>query len=105
MAGASGFARRVPRGDQRALRAILKATDLGAREPERVAGFLVDEGYAERYDYTLEALQEIPYNRWREYDPEDTVRFHALRLHEAGTMKTISQKIIAQGTDCASSTN
>jgi hypothetical protein len=24
------------------------------------------------------------YNHWRDYDPEDTVRFHALRLHEAG---------------------
>ena len=60
---------------------------------------LVDEGYAERYDYALQALKEIPYNRWREYDPEDTVRFHALRLHEAGMIKTSPQKIIAQGTD------
>ena len=70
-----------------------------AREPERVARFFVDEGYAERYDYTLQTLQEIPYNRWREYDPEDTVRFHALRLHEAGMVKTSLQEIIAQGTD------
>ncbi len=29
-------------------------------------------------------MKEIPYDRWREYDPEDTVRFYALRLHEAG---------------------
>jgi NitT/TauT family transport system substrate-binding protein len=27
------------------------------------------------------------------------VRFHALRLHEAGMIKTRPQKIIAQGTD------
>jgi NitT/TauT family transport system substrate-binding protein len=99
MAGHRDFVRRYPVATKRALRAILKATDLCAREPERVARFLVDEGYAERYDYTLQALQEIPYNRWREYDPEDTVRFHALRLHEVGMVKTSPQKIIAQGTD------
>jgi NitT/TauT family transport system substrate-binding protein len=99
MAGHRDFVRKYPIATKRALRAILKATDLCAREPERVARFLVDEGYAERYDYTLQALQEIPYNRWREYDPEDTVRFHALRLHEAGMIKTSPQKIIAQGTD------
>src|SRR4029450_12710091 len=99
MAGHRDFVRRYPVATKRALRAILKAPALCAREPERVAQFLVDEGYAERYDYTLQALQEIPYNRWREYDPEDTVRFHALRLHEAGMVKTSPQKIIAQGTD------
>jgi NitT/TauT family transport system substrate-binding protein len=59
----------------------------------------VDEGYAERYDYTLQALKGIPYNRWREYEPEDTVRFHFLRLHKAGMIKTSPQKIVAQGTD------
>src|SRR5262245_1186703 len=99
MAGHRDFVRRNPVATKRALRAILKAADLCALEPERIARFLVDEGYAERYDYALQALQEIPYNRWREYDPEDTVRFHALRLHEAGMVKTSPQKIIAQGTD------
>ena len=99
LAGHRDFVRQHPVATKRALRAILKAADLCALEPERVARFLVDQGYAERYDYTLQALQEIPYNRWREYDPEDTVRFHALRLHEAGMIKTSPQKIIAQGTD------
>src|SRR2546426_4115144 len=48
---------------------------------------------------TLFRSQEIPYNRWREYDPEDTVRFYALRLQEAGMIKSSPQKIIAEGTD------
>ena len=48
---------------------------------------------------TRQTLQEIPYNRWREYDPEDTVRFYALRLHEIGLIKSTPQKIIAQGSD------
>jgi NitT/TauT family transport system substrate-binding protein len=41
----------------------------------------------------------VVYRRWREYNPEDTVRFYALRLHEAGMLKSTSQKIIARGTD------
>jgi NitT/TauT family transport system substrate-binding protein len=46
----------------------------------------------------LEVLKGLPY-QWREYDAEDTLRFHALRLHEVGMIKTSPQKIIAQGTD------
>ena len=44
-------------------------------------------------------MREIPYGRWREFDPEDAVRFHALRLHEAGMIKSNPKKIIAEGTD------
>ena len=43
--------------------------------------------------------QRMPYDKWREYDAEDTVRFYALRLHEAGFIKSSPQKIIADGTD------
>ena len=32
-------------------------------------------------------------------NPEDTLRFHALRLHEVGMIKSSPQKLIAQGTD------
>jgi NitT/TauT family transport system substrate-binding protein len=93
------FVREYPVATKRALRAILKATDVCALEPERSAQFLVDKGYTPRYDYALQTLQEIPYHRWREYDPEDAVRFYALRLHEIGLIKSTPQKIIAQGTD------
>jgi NitT/TauT family transport system substrate-binding protein len=37
--------------------------------------------------------------RWRESNPEDTLRFHALRLHEVGMIKSTPQRIVAQGTD------
>jgi NitT/TauT family transport system substrate-binding protein len=93
------FVAQHPVATKRALRAMLKAADLCAREPERVAQLLVDHGYAERYEYALQTLQEIPYAKWREYDPEDTVRFYALRLHEAGMITSSPQKLIAQGTD------
>ena len=93
------FVRKHPVATKRALRAFLRAADLCTRAPERVAQFLVDRSYATNYDYALQLLKEIPYGQWREYDPEDTVRFYALRLHEAGMIKSSPQKIIAQGTD------
>ncbi len=44
-------------------------------------------------------MKEVRYNVWREYDAEDTVRFYALRLHEARMIKTGPQKIVTEGTD------
>jgi NitT/TauT family transport system substrate-binding protein len=44
-------------------------------------------------------MKDVPYGRWRDFDAEDTVRFYALRLQEAGMIKSTPQKIIAQGTD------
>jgi NitT/TauT family transport system substrate-binding protein len=93
------FVRKHPVATKRAVRAILKAANMCALEPDRAAWTLVEKGFAARHDYTLQALTDIPYNRWREYDPEDTVRFYALRLHEAGMIKSSPQKLIAQGTD------
>jgi NitT/TauT family transport system substrate-binding protein len=99
MLGNREFVRQHPIATKRALRAILKGADLCAREPERAARVIIEKGFTSHYDYALQAMQEIPYNRWREYDPEDSVRFYALRLHEAGFIKSTPQKIIAQGTD------
>jgi NitT/TauT family transport system substrate-binding protein len=44
-------------------------------------------------------MQEVPYAKWREYDPEDTIRFYALRLHEVGMITNNPQDIIARGSD------
>jgi NitT/TauT family transport system substrate-binding protein len=93
------FVRNHPIATKRALRAILKSADVCALDPEAAARALVHKGYAARYDSALQVMKELPYGKWREYDPEDTVRFYALRLHEAGMIKSSPQKIIAQGTD------
>jgi NitT/TauT family transport system substrate-binding protein len=77
------FVQRNPVATKRAVRAILKATDVCALEPERAARTIVERGFTKAYDYALATMKEIPYNRWREYDPEDTVRFYSLRLREA----------------------
>ena len=99
VAGNREFVRKHPAATKRALRAILRAADLCTREPERVARFLVDNGYATNYEYALQTMKELPYGQWREYDPEDTIHFYALRLHEAGMIKSSPQKIIAQDTE------
>jgi NitT/TauT family transport system substrate-binding protein len=93
------YVRKYPVATKRVLRAILKAADLCVTDPAGVARQLVDGGFVDRYDYALETLSELPYDKWREYEPEDTVRFYALRLHEAGLIKSSPQKIIADGTD------
>jgi NitT/TauT family transport system substrate-binding protein len=93
------FARQNPVATKRVLRAILKATDLCATDPERAADLLVDRGFSSRRDVTAQALRETPYDKWREYDVEDTVRFHALRLRDVGFIKSNPKKIIADGTD------
>src|SRR5260370_12951841 len=77
---------------RRVLRAVLKATDLCVTEPAQVARRIVDGGFTAQYDYALRTLSEVPYDRWRDYDAEDTIRFYALRLHEAGLIKSGPQK-------------
>jgi NitT/TauT family transport system substrate-binding protein len=69
------------------------------REPERAARALVDRGYETRYEYALQSVKGLPYDKRRAYEPEDTVRFFALRLHEAGLIKSSPKRIIAAGTD------
>jgi len=93
------FIRRNPIATKRALRAMLKATDLCFTEPRQVAQRLVEERFTERYDYALQTLNEVPYGVWRDYDAEDTIRFYALRLHEVGMINSTPSKIIAEGTD------
>ena len=93
------FVRKHPVATKRALRAFAKATEVCALEPDRVARALVEKKWTDREDYARQTLRELPYGRWREFNPEDTIRFYALRLHEAGMIKSSPQKIIAQGTD------
>ena len=93
------FARRHPIATKRALRAILKAADLCAADPAAAARAIVAKGYTREYDYAFPLIKSLPYNQWRIENHEDSLRFYALRLHEAGMVKSSPQKIIAQGTD------
>jgi NitT/TauT family transport system substrate-binding protein len=93
------FFAKHPVATKRVLRAILKGADVCFREPERAARFIVDKGYTDNYEYALATMKMIPYDVWREFDPEDTLRFYALRLNEAGIIKSTPDEIIRRGTN------
>jgi NitT/TauT family transport system substrate-binding protein len=103
--GNAGFVRDHPIATKRVLRAFLKAAEFCAAEPAPAARRLVEAGYTPRYDYALQALTELqtlaelPYGGWREFDPEDTIRFYALRFHEVGAITSSPNALIAEGTD------
>jgi len=93
------FARKYPVATKRAYRAILKAADICAADPAGAARRLVDGGFTGNYEYALEAVRDVKYDKWREYDPEDTLRYYALQLYEAGLIKTSPDRLIAEATD------
>ena len=99
LTGNRDFVRRHPIATKRVLRAILRATDYCATDPAGAARRIVDAGFTPRYDHAFQTLKEVPYNKWRDYDPEDTIRFYALRLREAGMIKSSPNKIISDATD------
>jgi NitT/TauT family transport system substrate-binding protein len=99
LAGNREFVRKNPIATKRVVRAMLRATDLCVSEPALVAQRMVDRGFTLRQDYAVQTLADVPYNHWRDYDPEDTIRFYALRLREAGMVKSSPAKIVADGAD------
>jgi NitT/TauT family transport system substrate-binding protein len=93
------FVRKNPVATKRAMRAILKGANLCVSSPEPTARLLASRGFASGYDMALQLVHEVPYARWRDYDTEDSVRFYALRMQEAGFIKSSPKTIIAQSTD------
>ncbi len=97
--GNRAWVRAHPVATRRFLRATFKAADFCSADPATAARRLVDGGFTERYDYALQTIQDVPYDRWHEYDSEDTMRFFALRLHEVGMIGATPNAILAEGTD------
>jgi NitT/TauT family transport system substrate-binding protein len=90
---------RNPVATKRSLRALLRSADLCAEQPQLAARHLAAKGYEPRYEVALEVIRSLDYRQWRDYQPEDTVRFHALRLHEVGMIKTSPKDLLARATD------
>jgi len=99
LAGTADFVGRYPIASKRVVRAILKAADICRAQPAVAARSVVDQGITEKYEYTLQGLTEVRYDRWRDFDSEDSVRFYALRMREVGFTKSSPEQIIAKGTD------
>ena len=99
IAGRQEFVEEYPVATKRAIRAFVKATQLCELDKEGAARRLVEYGIIDRQDWALTMLEEVPYGAWRDYDPADTVRFFALRLHEAGLVQRTPSEILERGTD------
>jgi NitT/TauT family transport system substrate-binding protein len=93
------YVNKYPVATKRVLRSILKAADLCVSDPQMAARLMVDREFVPSYDNALQTLKDIRYDRWREFDPEDSLRFYALRMQEIGMINSGPQKIIADGTD------
>jgi NitT/TauT family transport system substrate-binding protein len=99
MYGNAAWVRDHPAATKRFLRAIYKAADFCTAEPASAARQLVDQGFAEIYDDALQTIEDITYDRWHDFDSEDTVRFYGLRLHEAGMIQSSPNALIDEGSD------
>ena len=99
--GHSNFIKKNPIATKRAVRAILKANDIVARNPDMATRILIKKKVIRDDDYvhTLSELKQIPYNKWRDYNPEDTIRFYALRMRDIGMIKSNPQQFMDQHTD------
>jgi NitT/TauT family transport system substrate-binding protein len=93
------WANRHPVAARRAVRAILKGSELCAADPELGARAFLAQGFNFDPEHARQALRELPFGKWRDYNPEETLRFYALRLREAEMVKSSPQKIIAGGSD------
>ena len=95
------FTRENPIATKRALRALLQSNDIVSRDPEFATRLLIERKIRKEaeYKYILRSLKETPFSTWRYYNPEDTIRFYALRLYEIGLTKWSPQEIIDNNTD------
>ena len=101
----SDYVNKNPVATKRVLRAIFKGADLCASDPTWVARQLVDRGFVKSHKYAEQVLNDIRYDRWRDYDAEASLRFYALRLQETGMIKSSPQEIIATEPIFGSSTS
>jgi NitT/TauT family transport system substrate-binding protein len=102
------WARQNPAATKRFTRAVLRAADATAKDRPAAAragvGASIRNLLAQRTTPDLEILTDatamVSYD-WREFDPEETLRFFALRLGDVKLIKSTPQQVIAQGWDVA----
>ena len=47
----------------------------------------------------MQVFSEVPYTLWRDFDPEDTLRFYSLRMHKLGLIKTAPEALVSKISD------
>jgi NitT/TauT family transport system substrate-binding protein len=99
LGGSTPFVRNHPAATKRILRALLKSVDLCVSKPELQVQAAVEQGFVGDYEMALQAMSDVKYGVWREYDPEDSLRFYGLRMKEVGLLKSNPNDLVAKGTD------
>ena len=99
IAGNRDFVDKHPVATKRAIRAMLKATDMCALAPELAARTVINNGFPTEYDTALQVFSEIPYALWRDINPEDSFRFYALRMHQLGLIEQSPDALITKISD------
>jgi NitT/TauT family transport system substrate-binding protein len=102
------WTRQNPVATKRFTRAVLRAADATAKDRPSAARAGVSASMrnllAQRTvpdeDILMDTTAMVSYD-WREFDPEETLRFFALRLGDVKLIKSTPQQIIAQGSDVA----
>jgi NitT/TauT family transport system substrate-binding protein len=105
--GRRDFIKKNPIATKKVIRSILRANDVVAQDPAMAARMFVDRTRligtslrkADDEEFLAQAFREIPYDKWRHYSPEDTIRYYALRLREFGATKYSPNEIISKNTD------
>jgi NitT/TauT family transport system substrate-binding protein len=92
------FVRNNPRATAHTLRAIIRAEQACIDDPQSAAQTMYEFG-GTTAEYGLEIAKSIPYGAWRTYDPEDSLRFAALQLREAGEIKVSPEDIVKRTGD------
>ena len=97
--GNRDFVAAHPVATKRFVRAVLKATDICATEPELAAQQLVDADSRERYDYALQTLTELPYDALARVRPGGLAAVLRAAAARGGMIKSSPNALIAEGTD------
>ena len=94
-----------PVAARRATRAILRGADAAAKDRHAAARAVIEKGlYTKLYngavteEIVYDSIKDLSYD-WRDYDPEETLRFWALRLSEAKLITKTPQQIISESMD------
>lgn len=99
------WAKANPAATKRVTRAFLRASDMVAADRKAAVNKAVEKGFYKANasitaEILLETISMLSYD-WRDFDPEETLRFFALRLRDAKQIKMSPQQIIDEGSDLA----
>jgi NitT/TauT family transport system substrate-binding protein len=101
------WARQHPVATKRFTRAVMHAADATVKDLPRAAHLGAAGGFQPLLEHPTALSDEqiinetiaMPSYDWRELDPEETVRFFALRLGDVKLIKSTPQQILNQGSD------